>query len=188
MLLQVWGGFCYLVNKVLFSKSERNLDKERKRKLLIWAWIIYLLGLPAWIVVFISENNWIAAAVEFGGAPAMMVGLVNAKRGFRNQSKYLDNFARGFVVLGIMISIYKLGGFGRLSQFLEIGISLGFLMGTYQMAKNKTSGYLWLMLGNISCAVLMMVTNFYILMIQQLVSLVFVLDAYFVRKKHFSKI
>ena len=51
------------------------------------------------------------------------------------------------------------------------------------MAKDNIQGYLWLMLGNISCASLMGIEGFFILMIQQLVSLIFVTDAFLVRRK-----
>jgi hypothetical protein len=51
------------------------------------------------------------------------------------------------------------------------------------MAKDRAQGYLWLMLGNVSAASLMGLQGFYILMIEQLISLVFVTDAFWVRRK-----
>lgn len=56
-------------------------------------------------------------------------------------------------------------------------------MGTYMMAKDNAQGYLWLMLGNVSCASLMGIEGYFILMTQQLVSFAFVTDAFWVRKK-----
>jgi len=73
------------------------------------------------------------------------------------------------------------GIFYLLNQFLELGIAAGFLMGTYMMAKNKAQGYFWLMLGNVSCASLMGIEGYRVLMTQQMVSLIFVTDAYLVR-------
>ena len=140
------------------------------------------MGLPAWIVVFISEHNWIATGVESGGAPAMLVGLIIAWRGHGAEPKWLDSIAKFSVLVGLALSVYEFGGIKSLSQILELGIAAGFLMGTYMMAKDKAQGYLWLMLGNVSCASLMGIEGFSILMIQQLVSLCFVTDACWVRR------
>jgi len=57
-------------------------------------------------------------------------------------------------------------------------------MGTYMMAKDNAQGYFWLMLGNVSCASLMGIEGYFILMIQQLVSLIFVADAFLVRRNN----
>jgi hypothetical protein len=56
-------------------------------------------------------------------------------------------------------------------------------MGTYMMAKDKAQGYFWLMLGNVGCASLMGIEGFFIMMIEQLVSFIFVADAFLVRRK-----
>ena len=53
------------------------------------------------------------------------------------------------------------------------------------MAKDNVKGYLWLMLGNVSCAALMEIEGFYILMGQQITSLIFVTDAYLVKFRIF---
>jgi hypothetical protein len=129
-----------------------------------------------------SEHNWIAAGVESGGAPAMLVGLIIAWRGHGAEPKWLDGIAKLSVLLGLVLSIYEFGGIKNLSQFLELGIAAGFLMGTYMMAKDNAQGYLWLMLGNVSCVSLMGLEGFFILMIQQSVSLAFVIDAFLVRR------
>jgi hypothetical protein len=74
--LQIWGGLFYLLNKIFFSQAERSKTTMRRRVWRIRSWIVYLAGLPAWIIVFTSEHNWIAAGVESGGAPAIIVGLI----------------------------------------------------------------------------------------------------------------
>jgi hypothetical protein len=145
--------------------------------------MVYLTGLPAWVVVLISEHNWIAAGVESGGAPAMIVGLIIALRGHGARPKGLDVIAKISVFIGLALSVHEFGGIKTPSQFLELGIAAGFLMGTYMMARDKAQGYLWLMLGNVTCASLMGIEGFFILMIEQLVSFLFVVDAFWVRRK-----
>ena len=180
--LQIWGGLFYLLNKVFFSQAERSKIIEDRKIWRIRSWIVYLMGLPAWVVVFMSEHNWIAAGVESGGAPAMLVGLIIAVRGNGNEPKWLDSIAKISVLAGLALSIFEFGGIKTPGQFLELGIAAGFLMGTYMMAKDNAQGYLWLMIGNVSCASLMGIEGFYILMTQQLVSLGFVSDAFWVRR------
>jgi len=181
--LQIWGGVFYLLNKIFFSRAERSKNERLRRVWRIRSWIVYLAGLPAWVVVFISEHNWIAAGVESGGAPAMTIGLIIAWRGHGNEPKWLDYVAKISVLIGLTLSFYEFGGIKTLNQFLELGIAAGFLMGTYMMAKDKVQGYFWLMLGNVSCASLMGLEGFFVLMAQQTVSLFFVTDAYLARKQ-----
>ena len=181
--LQIWGGVFYLLNKIFFSRAERSKNERLRRVWRIRSWIVYLVGLPAWVVVFISEHNWIAAGVESGGAPAMTIGLIIAWRGHGNEPKWLDYVAKISVLIGLTLSFYEFGGIKTLNQLLELGIAAGFLMGTYMMAKDKVQGYFWLMLGNVSCASLMGLEGFFVLMAQQTVSLFFVTDAYLARKQ-----
>lgn len=184
--LQIWGGLFYLLNKVFFSQAERSNAISCRRRWRIRSWIVYLAGLPAWVIVFISEHNWIAASVESGGAPAMIMGLIITWRGHGTEPKWLGKIAKLSVLFGIVLSLYEFGGIKTPNQFLELGIAAGFLMGTYMMAKDNVQGYFWLMLGNVSCASLMGIEGFFILMIQQLVSLIFVADALLVRRKKYT--
>lgn len=172
--LQIWGALFFLLNKILFAKSERCVAGPQKEKYLLYAWSVYLIALPAWVAVFISQSNWIAAAVEAGSAPAIIAGLLRVKG---QSTSLLDNLATVFIALGITLSIYDFGGITQVNQVLELGITLGFLMGTHNLAKQNRTGYLWLFWGNINCAVLMARQGFYIFMIQQLISLIFVFDA-----------
>ncbi len=177
LLLQVWGGTFYLLNKVCFAKTERSFSRDKKRKWRIRSWIVYLLALPAWVMVFILNHNCIAAGVEAGAVPAMVVGLLIAWRGRRREPKSLETIAKFSVFSGISMSIYEFGGISQIHQILELGIASGFLMGTYFLAKDRISGYFWIMEGNVCCSVLMGIEGFYILMVQQVVSLIFVTDA-----------
>ena len=155
--------------------------------MLVRSWIVYLAGLPAWVIVFISERNWIAAGVESGGTPAMVGGLIIALRGHGTALKWLDSISKAGVFIGLTLSIYEFGGLTTTNQFLELGIAAGFLIGTYLMAKDNVQGYIWLMIGNVSCASLMRLEGFYILMIQQLISLIFVTDAFIYRRKRTNR-
>ena len=116
----------------------------------------------------------------------MIMGLIIAWRGHGTEPKWLDKISKSSVLAGIVLSIYEFGGIRTPNQFLELGIAAGFLMGTYMMAKDNVQGYFWLMLGNVSCASLMGIEGFFILMIQQLVSLIFVADAFLVRRKKYT--
>ena len=100
------------------------------------------MGLLPWVIIFISEHNWIAAAVEAGGAPAMLMGLSIAWRGQRQESRWLDHFTKLAVFLGLGLSFYDFGGITTLNQVLELGIASGFLIGTYLLAKEKPHGYI----------------------------------------------
>ena len=187
--LQLWGSL-YLLNKMFFSFSERSKSNQQKNRWLITAWITNLIALPAWVIVFIMGKNWVAAFVELGGAPSMIIGLIIALRGKGTEPRYLHYFAKISVLFGIGLSIYEYGGINTINQFLEFGISAGFLFGTYQLSKGKSSGYLWFVFGNLSGSALMFRENFFILMAQQLASLLLVSYAYYARKikfKIFSK-
>ena len=175
--LQIWGGMCYLLNKICFSKAERSKRDALKRTWRIRSWSVYLAGVPAWVIVFISKHNWIAAAVESGGSPAMIMGLVNALRGRDKLPWWLDYISRVSVGIGFMLSVYDFGGISTIHQYLELGIAAGFLLGTYLLAIDNWIGYIFFMLGNVCCAALMGMEGFYVLACQQTLSLVFVTDA-----------
>ena len=180
LLLQIWGGSGYLLNKFFFSKAERANAPESKQQWRIRAWIVYLLGVPPWVFIFINERNWIAAAVESSGVPAMLMGLIAALQGNAQTDKHrwLDWLSQVMIVLGLGLSLYDFGGLTTFNQVIELGIAAGFLLGTYLLAKSKPQGYFWLLVGNISAASLMGRQGYYLLMTQQLVSFFLVLDAW----------
>jgi hypothetical protein len=184
-ILQLWGGTFYLLNKLFFSKAERALNQQHQLKWRLRAWAAYLIGLPPWVLIFISERNWIAAAVESSGVPAMLIGLSTAWQGHSELHEFvwLDHLAKLLIFIGLGLSFYDFGGLATLNQFLELGIAAGFLMGTYLLAKSKGQGYFWLTVGNISAAFLMMRQGYLLLMIQQIISLSLVIDAYRVQRR-----
>ncbi|SHJ19765.1 Nicotinamide mononucleotide transporter [Malonomonas rubra DSM 5091] len=178
LILQAWGGGFYLLNKIFFAFAEGS-NEQNKRKLRIAGWAVYLLGLPAWVIILIGKHDWMAAAIEAGGAPAMLFGLINAYRGELAPSRRFDRiisfFTYSFLALGISYSLYDYGGLTSLSQLLEIGVVIGFLVGSYLLAKKNSKGWLFFMLMNISTGSLMLLQDKYLLAGQQLVSLCFVM-------------
>jgi len=128
-----------------------------------------------------------AASVEAGGATSMILGLVIARRGLGKVPKWLDYIARAAAVLGIAYSLYDLGGLTAITQLFELGIVVGFLVGTYLLAKQKPSGYPWFMLMNLSNAVLMALEGYPWLTMQQIFSFCFVLDAFLMQREKARK-
>ena len=61
IFLQLWGGIGYLLAKILIVRAE-YLENDRNLRLI--GWIVYLLGLPAWVILLVSRQNWIASAIE----------------------------------------------------------------------------------------------------------------------------
>ena len=179
LFLQLTGGLCYFSNKVFFAAAEHTDSNQYKQKWRIAAWIVYLLGVAPWVTIFISERNWIAAAVESSGVPAMLMGLINVIRKEQNSSlsRFLDIIAKIMIVAGLGISLYDFGGITSANQVIELGIAAGFLFGTYFMAKSSSAGYIWLLFGNLTAALLMMCQGYYILMAQQFLSMIPVSDA-----------
>jgi hypothetical protein len=185
-LLQLWGGVFYLLNKIFFSFTERaRTDADRKS----WrtkSWIVYIIGLPAWVIIFcLPENrNWIAASLEIGGLPSMILGLVLAqKEGNTKPSRVLDHIALAFVVIVIIVSLYDYGGLTTLNQGLELALTVGYLVGTYLLAKKRPSGYLWFIPMNVACGWLMWREQYPWLMWQQVASLLFIVDAFIIERR-----
>lgn len=186
LILQVWGGGFYLLNKVFFAFAEGKEEKN-KRQLKIIGWIIYLLGVPAWAIILISKHDWIAASIEVGGIPAMLFGLFTVYQNTGIPNKVFDFiasfFTYTFLILGTCYSVYDYRGITSVSQGLEIGVMIGFLIGSYLLAKSKSYGWLFFMLMNGSMGSLMLIQNKPILAVQQLVSLFFVIYGFTVARQ-----
>jgi len=184
IILQTWAGLFYLFNKIFFSRAERSKDEKKERRNRIISWAVYLTGLPAWLCLFVLERNWILFGVEFSGAPAMALGLYLSVKGIEKKPpRWLDIFARLAIISGLGFSIYDFGGITTINQFLELGVSVGFILGTYQLARQRIKGYYWFMLMNSCCAALMFVQGYPVLVIQQIISLLFVIDALRAKKR-----
>ncbi|MDO8598902.1 MAG: hypothetical protein Q7S02_02240 [bacterium] len=185
--LQWIGGGCYLLNKVFFAVAERTRnrgDVVGAQRWRIAAWAVYLVGLPPWVIILVSWRNWIAAAVEASGAPAMALGLILAWRGdTRKPPRWLNILALVCAALGFAASIADFGGITTLNQKLEIGLVSGFLVGTNLLAHGRTSGYLWFVLMHVSCGWLMWIQGYPWLLGQQVASFGFIVYAYAVRRR-----
>lgn len=181
LILQVWGGLFYLTNKICFALAEGR-EQTRKRRFKLTGWIIYILGVPPWVAILIMKHDWIAAAIEAGGLPAMLFGLCNVYKNSVTPNKLFDHiasfFTYAFIVFGVGYSVYDYGGISSTSQLLEMGVMIGFLLGSYFLAKNRTFGWLFFMLMNGSMGTLMIVQGKPILAFQQAVSLCIAVYAY----------
>ncbi len=181
LFLQLWGGLFYLINKILFSLAE-NLSFSLRRRFRIVSWILYILGVPAWVVILVLKHNWIAASIEAGGIPAMIFGLSKDLRPKSTASRRLDLLASGFtylfIILGVGYSFMDFGGIRSLSQVLEILVTIGFLAGSYFMAKGRSAGWLFFMLMNGSMGYLMYIQGHPLLTLQQVISFCFVVYGY----------
>jgi hypothetical protein len=171
IFLQVWGGSFYLLAKVFLSGAEGNESSPWR----VRGWIVFLLGIPAWVIVLGKENAWIAAGVEAGGAPSMLLGIAIAREWkiptwTRTGAKVL---AWGLIILGIVYSWYDFGGIRSLSQVLELLITTGYLAGTYLLAKKDGRGWLWFVLMNANMAILNMIQGKWIFFLLQVVSVGF---------------
>lgn len=184
IILQTWAGLFYLFNKIFFSRAERSKDEKKERKNRIISWTVYLIGLPAWLLIFILQKNWILLGVESSGAPAMTLGLYLAIKGIeRKPPRWLNIIAKLAIISGLGFSIYDFGGITTVNQFLELGISVGFILGTYLLARQRIKGYYWFMLMNTCCAALMYIQGYPVLAVQQIISLLFVIDAFRAKKR-----
>jgi hypothetical protein len=184
--LQFWGGGSYLINKIFFALAEGK-KQNIKRKLKFYGWAIYILGVPAWVLILLSKQNWIAASIEAGGIPSMFLGLYTVYKNSKLPNSIFDKvvsfFTYGSIALGVSYSLFDYGGITSFSQVLEMGVMLGFLLGSYLLAKNNRTGWLFFMLMNGSMATLMFIQNKPLLTAQQIVSLSFVTYGFRVSRK-----
>ncbi len=181
LFLQIFGGGCYLVNKILFAAAETQPLKV-KRELLIWGWAIYVIGVPAWVIILAQQDNWIAVSVQAGVVPSMLFGLYNVYHRVVNPSRRVGRLVSAFtytvLTLGLGYSIWQRHGINALTQVLEMGVMVGFLIGSFLMAKRSLAGWWCFMLMNVSMASLMVVQHKPILAGQQVASLAFVVLGY----------
>ena len=142
-------------------------------------WCFYILGVPAWIIILASKQNWIAASIEAGGVPSMLLGLYTVYKNAEVTPRLLNRIAKSVtyasIALGVGYSIMVHGGINSVTQLLEIGVMVGFLLGSYLLALNRLTGWLCFALMNGSMATLMFIQNKPILSVQQLCSLCFVI-------------
>jgi hypothetical protein len=134
------------------------------------------LGLPAWVILLIGKQNWIAASIEMAGVPAIILGIVITWKQNNNPNKIIDWSIRIFtcimIIFGVSYSVYTFSGIRTFSQILEIIIIFGYLVSNYLLAKRNPFAWLMFMVGLISMSILMYIQDKPILTIQQLISLI----------------
>ena len=186
ILLQIWGGGFYLINKIFFALAEGK-KPTIKRNLKLYGWAIYIFGVPAWVLILLSQQNWIAASIEAGGIPSMFLGLYTVYQNSKSPNRFFDKvasfFTCGSIILGVSYSLFDYGGITSFTQVLEMGVMLGFLLGSYLLAKNNRKGWLFFMLMNGSMATLMFIQNKPLLAAQQIISLSFVVYGFRASRK-----
>ncbi|MDR2798239.1 MAG: multidrug transporter [Treponema sp.] len=179
IFLQFWGGAGYLLAKIFLSHAEGLKDDRTWR---IMGWSVYLIGLPAWVILLAGKQNWIASAIEAGGAPALLLGLVMAWKRLDQMPLWLDRCVKGvtylMIIFGIAYSVYYFKGITTLSQILEIGVTFGFLLGTYLLAKRNPRGWLLFAEMLICMALLLYRQGKLILCVQQILSLAFAVNGF----------
>lgn len=182
VLMQMAGGGFYFLNKVgmwLAERAKLRGDTLNQRRWRITAWTVYLLGLPPWLVIFVHEQRWIAAALELSGGPAMLLGLINAYRSKEGSSpRWLFDLSVAFSGAGLVYSYYDLGQLTSLNQLLEVGVVTGYLVGNNLLANERSSGYWWYMLMHVCCAWLMWRLDYTFLVALQLLSLGLIMRAH----------
>ncbi len=183
ILLQWWGGLFYLLAKVLLSRAVKP-EENRNRAL---GWACYLLGVPAWVVLLSSHHDWIAVAVESGGVPTMILGVISNLRQLekipRNINTMIKVLVTVLIALGVGYSYYDFEGFNSVSQVLELGVTFGYLIGTYLLANKDRRGWLWFVLMNTSMALLTGMQNKWVFCVLQVFSLYFVISGFRKAKK-----
>jgi hypothetical protein len=171
--LQYWGGAGYFLAKVLLVRAE---FVEKNRNLRLVGWFVYLMGLPAWVILLAGRQNWIAAAIETAGVPAILLGIVMTWKQKNNPNEIIDWSIKIFtclmIIIGVSYSIYTFNGIKTFSQILEIIIIFGYLVSNYLLAKRNPFAWLMFTVGLISMSILMYIQDKPILCIQQLISLI----------------
>lgn len=180
--LQIIGGVLYTVAKLGFSLSERakrvgNSKKDRNCRIL--AWVLTICGLPPFLWLFVLQRNWIALGVEVSGVPSMIIGILIAWRGLEwKKPKWLAWLAYACMVGGFWYSLYDFKGVTDVRQVVETSMVVAYLVGTWLVAHQNRKGYLWYVLMHVSMALLCRLQGWWWLVAQQLLSIVFVIDAY----------
>ncbi len=186
-VLQWLGGGLLLLNKIFFSRAERARKRHQEKLAQEWriaAWAACLGGITPWVILFFREKNWIAAAMEVGGTPSVLMGLIIAVRGEEKKPpRWLNLLAQACIAVGLGYSLYDFGGLTTPSQGLELVLVAGFLVGTYLLAKEDPRGYLWYVPMHLACGWLMWIQDYPWLALQQAASLLFVADAYWMARQ-----
>jgi len=188
IILQLWGGIFYLLAKIFLSIAEGEKITTTWR---LSGWIVYLIGVPAWLIVLSIDQRWIALAVEAGGILAMIIGINSGLNKPNAISKTVNAVVKIFticlIIIGVAYSVHSFGGINNLIQILEIGVTVGFLLGTYLLSKKNYYGWVCFLLMNLSMASLMYLQgpSRYIFAILQIISIYFVVRGFIKSRKNY---
>lgn len=187
-ILATWGGWFYFFNKLAFVLGEgihRSEGRWAEPYLPLFeqaAWFLYLVGLPAWVVLLWYREDFIVSFIEMAGAPSMLYGLF-VSLGWMQKNTTRERLMNIICVvgtfLGIGVSFRLLGIMTRDDQWLEVALSVGFLTGLYLRSHGSARGYLFFAFMNLSNTALMYRQGHEYLALQQFVSLIFMIVAYY---------
>jgi hypothetical protein len=173
IILQYWGGIGYFLAKAFLLCAEFT---EKNRKFRLIGWFVYLLGLPAWVILLAGARNWAATAMEAASIPSIILGIIMAWKQYDKPNIIIDWSIRVFICLvilcGIFYSIYTFHGIRTFSQVLEIITVICYLISVYLLAKRNPFAWLMLMAGHSCMSILMYIQDKPILCIQQIISVI----------------
>jgi len=188
LLLQIWGGLGYLLAKIFLAFSE---GMENGRKLRIIGWFSYLIGIPAWVILLVKNNDWVIASNDIGSIPSMILGIIIAWKQNGQVNNRYEKFVKFFtifmIISGITYSIYHFHGITTLSQVLEIIVIIGFLGGSYLLAKNNPKGWLLFSIMCISIIFLMLIQDKLLLAILQGIAFFVTIMGFFRAKRKINQ-
>lgn len=149
--LEILGSVCYLANKGLLVISEKNVRLRRA------AWIVYMMGVPAFTVLLYLKEAYVLSTLE------LMSGLVAAYLLCRTFGKLLEvMWLTGVLIIcGLAFGItglanFNVHGFDETMPYIEGLGALFFLAGTlFHGFKKPLRGWIaYLVVHICSCGVM----------------------------------
>ncbi len=194
LVLEILGSLMFLFHKtILFlcERKEHQLAKNGTQHFHAgWrfiAWQGFLIGLPAWLIIFVMKENWIALSVEGLGLLSVflcMYGLWH--HGKYEQSHQVATWDRRLfwasvvsAIIGLSISLWHIGVFTRFTQAVEVSLVGAYLAGTILLSRKNALGYLCYAVMNGSNLVLMGLQDRYIMAGQQGISAAIMIATFF---------
>ncbi|MBI5414286.1 hypothetical protein HZA38_02110 [Candidatus Peregrinibacteria bacterium] len=130
---EILGGFLYFLSKVFLS----YVGESDKKKIRI-GWIVYLLGVPSWVIILWHYQSYIFCGTELAGGIVIFRGLISS---FQEKKKTeFDSIDIGICVLVFLITLWhtvQTVGFESIVPYLEVIIAVGFPLGGYLRRKEN---------------------------------------------------
>ena len=168
--LQIWGGAFYLLQKIFLSRAARSGEKTKDRWL-HWSKIVYVIGIPAWLVIFSGKRDWMMVGIESSGILALILSAITKRYPAGRKQKWPHCVLGAIILVGFLYSCF------------DYGSNAGLLFGTYLIYRQKPAGYCWYMLMHLTTGALMAIQHLPWLALQQAASMAFVVDAYRVERR-----